>query len=95
MVGNGVCNDKTNNAECFYDGGDCCTLDCLDCTCYHEDVCKTGLDYHPLVGDGYCNDETNNAVCGFDGGDCCGTCVNEDYCSNCECLVQGKIIIDA
>ena len=23
-VGDGVCNDETNNAECNYDGGDCC-----------------------------------------------------------------------
>ena len=24
FVGDGVCNDETNNAECDYDGGDCC-----------------------------------------------------------------------
>ena len=24
LVGNGHCNDETNNAECIYDGGDCC-----------------------------------------------------------------------
>ena len=24
MVGNGICNDETNNLECNYDGGDCC-----------------------------------------------------------------------
>ena len=24
MVGDGICNDETNNLECNYDGGDCC-----------------------------------------------------------------------
>ena len=24
LVGNGHCNDETNNADCIYDGGDCC-----------------------------------------------------------------------
>ena len=24
LVGNGLCNDETNNADCYYDGGDCC-----------------------------------------------------------------------
>ena len=38
-----------------------------------------------LVSDGYCHDYTNNFHCGFDGGDCCGSCVNKDYCTECEC----------
>ena len=43
---------------------------------------------HPnLVGDGFCNDEINNLHCAFDGGDCCGSCINRNYCSNCECVV--------
>ena len=24
LVGNGFCNNETNNAACNYDGGDCC-----------------------------------------------------------------------
>ena len=24
MIGNGFCNEETNNANCKYDGGDCC-----------------------------------------------------------------------
>ena len=24
MIGDGYCNDETNNADCNYDGGDCC-----------------------------------------------------------------------
>ena len=27
LVGNGFCNDETNNADCNYDGGECCGPD--------------------------------------------------------------------
>ena len=38
LVGDGVCDEITNNARCFFDGGDCCleekkTIYCLECTC--------------------------------------------------------------
>ena len=38
MIGDGKCNDETNNADCNYDGGDCCLSDiktskCLECAC--------------------------------------------------------------
>ena len=41
LVGNGQCNDEANNANCIYDGGDCCgacsnTENCLACVCYLE-----------------------------------------------------------
>ena len=26
MIGNGYCNDQTNNVECNFDGGDCCLI---------------------------------------------------------------------
>ena len=41
-VGDGQCDDDNNNADCGYDGGDCCPGDtppsgwnnyCTDCTC--------------------------------------------------------------
>ena len=37
-VGDGYCDDVTNNVECNYDGGDCCLSDiktnyCDDCLC--------------------------------------------------------------
>ena len=89
MVGNGYCNDETNNADCNYDDGDCCKLNvktdhCTECTCYHQESCAAGVNH--LVGNGYCNDETNNADCNYDGGDCCGRCVVTEYCSDCQCL---------
>ena len=38
MIGDGYCNDETNNPECGYDGGDCCGSCiikdyCTNCTC--------------------------------------------------------------
>ena len=38
-VGNGYCDDETNNQDCNYDGGDCCgsivnTEYCSECQCF-------------------------------------------------------------
>jgi hypothetical protein len=37
LVSNAFCNDETNNADCNYDGGDCCvnvnTDSCSECNC--------------------------------------------------------------
>ena len=90
LIGDGHCNDETNNADCEYDDGDCCKNNvnsehCTECICYHQESCAAGVN-HEWVGNGYCNDETNNADCNYDGGDCCGNCVNVDHCSECECL---------
>ena len=92
IVGDGYCNDETNNAGCNYDYGDCCGFNvntdfCSNCRCYFNETCIA--DTHPLVGDGFCNDETNHALCNYDLGDCCGFNVNNDLCSNCSCL--GKV----
>ena len=101
LIGNGECNDETNNPQCGYDGGDCCiyfwNIDhCTHCFCYHTFTCMIGA--HPMVGDGFCDDETNNEWCNFDGGDCCGSCINKDRCStNCHCIgnVASNGILDA
>jgi hypothetical protein len=89
LVGDGFCNDGTNNPGCLFDGGDCCgtnvnTVYCADCICYSHDTCDGPLD---LISDGYCNDETNNAGCNFDGGDCIPQCdapelVANGYCND-------------
>ena len=89
LIGNGFCNDETNNAEGNYDGGDCCGINvnteyCSDCKCYKV-ACAAGI-VPPMVGDGICNDEANHPECNYDGGDCCGSCVVKLYCSDCECL---------
>jgi hypothetical protein len=88
LVGNGFCNDETNNANCHYDGGDCCVVNanlnsCSECVCHLIETCAAG--YHPLVGNGFCNDDTNIAECDYDGGDCCG-CVITEQCEDCACL---------
>ena len=43
MIGNGYCNDETNNEGCYYDGGDCClsspiTDHCTECVCFTTGV---------------------------------------------------------
>ena len=42
LVGDGFCNNETNNFECNYDGGDCCvnvnTDLCSDCNCLGSGV---------------------------------------------------------
>ena len=86
--GDGFCNDETNNADCNFDGGDCCgscinTEFCSDCTCFVQGT--SNLIVNPLVGDGFCNDHTNHRDCNFDGGDCCGPCINTKHCTECSC----------
>ena len=48
-----MCNDENNNANCNYDGGDCCLTDCLECGCS-----STGVITSPkfLAGVNYNND---------------------------------------
>ena len=43
LIGDGVCDDETNNPECGYDGGDCCgpnaIMDfCQDCLCKEDTI---------------------------------------------------------
>ena len=88
LVGNGFCNDETNNPDCNYDGGDCCAMNsninsCTECVCHLLETCAAG--YHPLVGNGFCHDSTNIVECDYDGGDCCG-CVFTEHCDDCACL---------
>ena len=45
LIGDGMCNDETNNADCNYDGGDCCLSDiktnkCLECACSIKGIIK-------------------------------------------------------
>ena len=86
MVGNGYCNDQTNNDVCDYDGGDCCwdinSDMCTECVCHCQNV--------HLVANGICNDEANTFECNYDGGDCCVN-VDSDHCVNCSCIGGGVI----
>ena len=93
LVGNGYCNDETNNEGCNFDSGDCCgpcisTDDCIECLCLDQSNNATSFISNPLVGDGICHDETNTASCNFDGFDCCGSNIITDDCT--ECICHGK-----
>ena len=51
LIGNGYCNDETNNADCLYDGGDCCgssviTDHCTECACEGD---STGWNILALI----------------------------------------------
>ena len=97
LVGNGLCNDETNNPDCNYDGGDCCAMNantnsCSECVCHLIETCAAG--YHPLVGNGFCNDDTNIAECNYDDGDCCLACPNTDNCIECLCDEYSALAID-
>ena len=96
LIGNGNCDDDTNNEGCSYDGGDCCGLNvdteyCTECICYADLDCAVPL---ALIGNSFCNDEANTAGCGYDGGDCCGDCANTDLCDECACHDQSALDLD-
>ena len=45
-MGDGHCDDQNNNAECNFDGGDCCgsnvnTTYCISCECKENFVLKS------------------------------------------------------
>ena len=93
MIGNGYCDDVTNNGGCDFDSSDCCgsnvnTQYCTECICYADLDCTAPLD---LIGNGFCNDEANTAGCSYDGGDCCGDCANTDLCTECTCYDGGAL----
>ena len=97
-IGDGNCDDETNNEGCSYDGGDCCgsnvnTQDCTECICYADIDCAAPLN---LIGNGFCNDEANTAGCNYDGGDCCIaslSLIGDGYCDDeantAECTYDG------
>ena len=74
LIGDGFCNDETNNANCNYDQGDCCysninTELCSECVCYYEETCAADafpksnkyldfVTYYSSFNDGICNNET-------------------------------------
>ena len=92
LIGNGFCNDETNNADCNFDGGDCCgscinTDYCTSCNCKEGFI---GISPPNLfLGDGICNDKYNNKACDFDHGDCCLPDFKRDHCAECQCHVKG------
>ena len=76
--GDGYCDSEYNNAENFFDVGDCC-LPIQDLACAQEygpcpdEVCIESNNFciPHQVGDGICQDHNNGPFCNFDLGDCC------------------------
>ena len=89
-VGDGFCQDLTNNEECDFDGGECCgscvnTKYCNDCKCVGEQIGEVA-DNNAFFSNDNCQDELNNAQCNYDGFDCCASYNrNNEYCSQCDC----------
>ena len=96
--GDGYCDDENNNANCEFDGGDCCrnnltTTYCTQCQCL--DPAYSGCDFPDFKSDDSCDDENNNANCEYDGGDCCGFYIDTNWCLKCQCLdPQGTDLFD-
>ena len=54
MIGNGYCNDETNNIDCNFDGGDCCgncanADHCSDCVCHAESPIASCGKYYQIL----------------------------------------------
>ncbi|CAM9823855.1 unnamed protein product [Ectocarpus fasciculatus] len=92
-MSDGFCDADNNNEECQYDGGDCCSCDCVDddftcgdtaydcldvgSSCYGDLQCS-GVPN--LMSNGECDADNNNEECEYDGGDCCSCdCTDGDY----------------
>ena len=95
MVGDGYCNDETNNQQCNYDQGDCCgscvnTNHCIECDCIGNFTNNQATN--PSIGNGFCEDDTNTVACSYDGGDCCFD-VNFKLCTECICYCQNVELV--
>ena len=81
-VGDGICDDTTNNKKCNYDGNDCCEGTygvCYKCLCHltketHREESNLFANCSKfMIGDGHCDWWNDNELCQFDGGDCATT----------------------
>ena len=106
--GDGYCDSEYNNAENFFDIGDCC-LPIQDLACTQQNavgscpdkVCIKSNNFcipHQL-GDGICQDHNNGPFCNFDLGDCClrfsDDHNNEEFltdCCTCSCHADGSTL---
>ena len=54
LVGDGYCNDETNNPDCSFDGGDCCGLCinnefCFECQCHLGNLSECDIRTATLI----------------------------------------------
>ncbi|CAM9855248.1 unnamed protein product, partial [Laminaria digitata] len=95
-IKDGYCNDANNNADCGYDGGDCCSCTCVDDLEYLCGEQEGGFDCRdPDVILGlsslYSGDESPQHMCGGGGFDCLDPSAPTD-CAG--CLGPGEYIGD-
>ena len=79
--GDGSCNEKCNNADCGFDGGDCNQL----CNLYNYTAISaqnTTCTLDTWQMDGICNIACNNSLCNYDFQDCVYTPTTNDTCNN-------------
>ena len=65
LAGNGKCDQKCNNQQCQFDGGDC-ALGQLN----PWENCPPELECAELYNDGMCDPKCNTQECLYDGFDC-------------------------
>ena len=53
LMGNGICNEQTNNVICEFDGGDCCDpmsyYLCENCPCYPANTNEPECIFGPII----------------------------------------------
>ena len=96
-LGDGTCDVQLNQAQYFFDAGDCCLpIDDLKCHrtyTYHSPMkcpefpCIQSNNYciSQELGDGLCQDHNNGPFCDYDLGDCCLASFNYTSCCACSC----------
>ena len=106
--GDGFCDSEYNNAENFFDIGDCC-LPIQDLACTQQNAVGSCPDKACIksnnfciphqLGDGICQDHNNGPFCNFDLGDCClrfsDDHNNEEFltdCCTCSCHADGSTL---
>ncbi len=97
LIGDFYCHDQCNNFDNFFDGGDCCLAhvdpsECSICACHNifkldrvVRQCMTKY-LHNFI----CDDECNTADYDYDFNDCCLDRIVTDFCSVCQCHLDGE-----
>ena len=67
-IGDGYCDDDTNNEPCEYDGGDCCVSDidtqyCTECQCIEHNTTAVNTTAPNDIGAGLSLGEFTSAAC--------------------------------
>ncbi len=95
-VGDGYCDDNCNIKAYNFDNDDCCSttpssrLECTQCIC-HGVMISANPCLWSWLHDQFCDDECNTADYNYDGGDCCYDRIDQSYCHQCICHLDGQV----